>query len=164
MYNEGDLIVYGANGVCRVGEKTQMDGKEYLILRPVYQKETIYMPLFSNKFFVRPVVTREQAEALIDSVKDIIAEPVYESKVQLLSQKYEKVLKTYECSELIYLVMSIYNKRVAAEKNKRKLGLVDERFLKKAEDLLYGELAVALEIPKDKVPYYIKVRLEANNK
>ncbi|MBE6989003.1 MAG: hypothetical protein E7432_09570 [Ruminococcaceae bacterium] len=160
MYNEGELIVYGASGVCRVGEKTQMDGKDYLMLHPVYQRETIYMPLFSDKIFTRPVITREAAEELICSVINMTAEPVYESKVQLLSQRYDKVLKTYQCHELMYLVMSIYNKRVAAEKNRRKLGLVDERFLKKAEDLLYGELAVALGIPREKVPEYIKLRVE----
>lgn len=160
MYNEGELIVYGASGVCRVGEKTQMDGRDYLMLHPVYQKETIYMPLFSDKIFTRPVITRDAAEELICSVINMTAEPVYESKVQLLSQRYEKVLKTYQCNELMYLVMSIYNKRVAAEKNRRKLGMVDERFLKKAEDLLYGELAVALEIPREKVPEYIKLRVE----
>ena len=65
MFNEGDLIVYGASGVCRVGETIQMEGKDYLKLYPVFQRETIFMPLFSDKVRVRSVITREEAEHVI---------------------------------------------------------------------------------------------------
>ena len=35
----------------------------------------------------------------------------------------------------------------------------NEKFMKKAEDLLFGELAVALGIKKEEVPVYIGTRL-----
>ena len=161
MYSEGDLIVYGSSGVCRVGEKTQMDGRDYLKLHPVYQRETIFMPLFSDKVRVRPVVTREEAEEIIAASAKVNAQPVFENKVQLLNQKYESIIRTYQCSELLYLIMSINNKRIAAGQKRRKLGLVDERYLKRAEDLLYGEFSVALDIPREEIFAYIKARHEA---
>ena len=71
MFNEGDLIVYGASGVCRVGETIQMEGKDYLKLCPVFQRETIFMPLFSDKVRVRSVITREEAEQLRDKLVSI---------------------------------------------------------------------------------------------
>ena len=37
--------------------------------------------------------------------------------------------------------------------------MVDERFLKRAEELLFSELAVALGIEKDEVPGYISSRV-----
>lgn len=141
-------------------EKTVMEGREYRILRPVYMSETIYMPLFSTKIFTRPVISHEEAERLIEQIPTLSAQPVYESKVQLLSRKYETALKTGQCSEILCLAMSIYNKKTAAEEKGRKLGLVDERFMKKAEELLFGELAVALGIAKEEVPKYIKLRIE----
>ena len=142
MFNEGDLIVYGASGVCRVGEMIQLEGKDYLKLYPVYQRETIFMPLFSDKVRVRSVITREEAENVITDAAGRDALPVFENKVQLLNQKYESIIKTYQCSELLYLIMSIHNKRIVAEQKRRKLGLVDERYLKRAEDLLYGEFSI----------------------
>lgn len=160
MFNEGDLIVYGASGVCRVGETIQMEGKDYLKLYPVFQRETIFMPLFSDKVRVRSVITREEAENVITDVVARDALPVFENKVQLLNQKYESIIKTYQCSELLYLIMSIHNKRIAAEQKRRKLGLVDERYLKRAEDLLYGEFSIALEIPRENVAGYIRERYE----
>ena len=160
MFNEGDLIVYGASGVCRVGETIQMEGKDYLKLYPVFQRETIFMPLFSDKVRVRSVITREEAEHVITDAVARYALPVFENKVQLLNQKYESIIKTYQCSELLYLIMSIHNKRIAAEQKRRKLGLVDERYLKRAEDLLYGEFSIALEIPRENVAGYIRERYE----
>ena len=56
--------------------------------------------------------------------------------------------------------MSIYAKQKQAEAQKRRLGMVDERYMKQAERLLYGELAAALDIPFDQVQPYIARRVE----
>ena len=45
-------------------------------------------------------------------------------------------------------------------REKRKFGAVDERFLREGEALLFGELAVALDIAPEAVPAYIQARLE----
>ena len=37
---------------------------------------------------------------------------------------------------------------------------MDERYLKRAEELLYGELAVALDIPREEVAGYIAAEAE----
>jgi CarD family transcriptional regulator len=60
----------------------------------------------------------------------------------------------------VELMMSIYTKQQQAQAQHRRLGMVDERFMKQAERLLYGELAVALEIPYDDVQPYIARRIK----
>ena len=52
-------------------------------------------------------------------------------------------------------------KRRQAESQNRRLGMVDERYLKQAEQLLFGELAAALEIPYEAVQPYIADRIAA---
>ena len=42
----------------------------------------------------------------------------------------------------------------------KKIGMTDEKFLRRAEDLLFGELAVALDISRDAVRDYIGDRLQ----
>ena len=37
--------------------------------------------------------------------------------------------------------------------------MIDERFMRRAEELLFGELAVALEIEREDVPAYLAERL-----
>ena len=57
------------------------------------------------------------------------------------------------------MTKSIYAKKKDAESRQKKIGMTDEKFLRRAEDLLYGELAVALEIGRDEVRSYISDRL-----
>ena len=57
--------------------------------------------------------------------------------------------------------MAIHLKRRRAEAQNRRLGMVDERVMKQAEQLLFGELAAALDIPYEEVQPYIAGRMQA---
>jgi CarD family transcriptional regulator len=57
--------------------------------------------------------------------------------------------------------MSLYDKRREVANEKKKFGAVNERFMKRAEDLLFGELGAALGIPRDEVPDYISSRIDS---
>ena len=57
--------------------------------------------------------------------------------------------------------MSIYAKKQEAARSQRKFGATDEQYLKRAEELLFGELAAALDISRDDVQPYIAARLKA---
>ena len=73
MYQIGELIVYGGTGVCRVeGIETQKqkgtaETRDYYLLKPLYQDGTIRIPV-DTKVFMRPVISRGEAEGLIDAI------------------------------------------------------------------------------------------------
>lgn len=162
-YQVGDLIIYGSTGVCRVAQISTDGperGKPYYTLKPLYQTCDIYTPL-NGKVFTRPILSREQAEHLIDTIPTIETHPCYSQAMRKLSEQYQSCLATHQCEDLMELTLSIYAKRQWAQETNRKFGAVDQRFLKRAEDLLFGELAAALDIPRDDVPQYITARLEA---
>ena len=170
MYQVGDFVFYGGTGVCRVMDITRRDfsGVErdqcYYVLKPLYQDCTIYTPVDKLMAITRPVISKEEAELLIDQIPAIETE-VYQSNVlSQLQDQYEACLKTYDCAELMKLSMSIYAKKLAAEKARRKFGAVDEKYMKRAEDLLFGELAASLDLPKSEVPAYIANRVEHQTK
>lgn len=56
-------------------------------------------------------------------------------------------------------MISIRAKRRQLSDQNRRLGMVDERFLKQAEQLLYGELAVALRLSPEEVQADVDRRL-----
>ena len=60
---------------------------------------------------------------------------------------------------MVELSVSLHRKKKISLEQKKKFGAIDERYLKRAEDLLVGELAAALEIPRDHVRQYIENRL-----
>ena len=165
MFQAGDLVVYGSTGVCRVEGITQPGtsgadrDRQFYLLKPLQQDGVIYTPVDNAKVPMRPVISREEAEALIDCIPTIRAEAYHGPTLQALAQHYQSAVRTHECRDLVELMMSIYVKRQQAEAQKRRLGMVDERFMKQAERLLYGELSVALGIPFDQVEPYIARRV-----
>ena len=165
MYEIGDLIVYAGEGVCRVEEigVPPMTGinkqRQYYTLKPLYRAGMVYAPV-DTQVFMRPVITREDADALIDRIPEI--EPVvYEnSNLRFLNEYYQAQLQNYNCEGLIKLIRSTRAKREVMIGRGKKLGLVDERYMKRAQDMLHGEFAVALGIERGDVPAYIEHMLE----
>ncbi len=166
MYQIGDLILYGGTGVCRVEDIiSRKPGRAepertYYVLKPLYQTGTITTPVDNNKVFTRPVITRDEAMDLIDQIPNIQAEAYHNQNLQQLENYYRTEMEEHDCLSLLRLTMSAYRKKVEREQKKLKFGAVDRRYMERAENLLYGELAVALGIAKDSVQDFIAHRLQ----
>jgi Transcriptional regulators, similar to M. xanthus CarD len=166
MYEVDDLIMYGGTGVCKVSDITtpEFESREenrlYYVLEPLYQSGVIYAPVDNHQVFMRPVISADEANDLIDTIPEVHTEIYKSSSMQQLSKYYQSVLDTHKCVNLIKLTKSIHAKKLDAEAKNRHLGQIDKKFMKKAEDLLFGELAVALKISRDDVESYIQQRLE----
>lgn len=152
MFQVGDRIVYGNSGVCTVAAIEPMDrgGKDYYTLQPFFGSEVIYIPV-DTQIFMRPALTREEAEELIAQIPCIESEHCADKNFVTMKEHYEKSFNSHECEDLVQLIKGIYDKG-----QRGKLGVVDQRYMKRAEDLLYGELAVALEIEREEVLPYIQ--------
>jgi CarD family transcriptional regulator len=165
MYQIGNLIFYESSGVCKVMGVTMRDltgqNKEqlYYVLEPLYQNYIIFTLVNTTKVFMRPIISKNEAERLVDMMPTIQARAYHNRVLSQLTQHYNALLKTHDCSDLVKLSMSLRAKKQGLEQQKRKFGAVDERFMKRAEELLFGELAAALDIPKDRVPEYIADRV-----
>ena len=162
MYQVGDLIVYGNTGVCRISGLTtpNLPGadckKEYYVLEPLFQDGTIYSPVDNTRVHIRPVISKEQAEELIAMIPSLQTHEFYSAGTQQLAEHYQSFFSSHNCSDLLELIMSIYAKKQYMIAKKHKFGQIDERFMRKAEDLLYGELSVALGIEPKEIPAYIE--------
>lgn len=149
MFHPGELVVYGTTGVCRVEEITRPNltgadrNRQYYLLKPLFQDGVIYAPVESAKVPIRPVISAEEAEALIDLIPTVQAEACRAPTLQALAQHYQAAVRSHNCRDLLELMMSIYAKRQQAER------------------LLYGELSIALGIPFDEVQPYIARRVES---
>lgn len=166
MYAVNDLIVYGGTGVCKVEEITKPsfvasdEDRLYYVLQPLYQSGTIYAPVDNQKVFTRPVISEDQANNLIDGIPEVHTQIFKNKSIQQLSKLYQQILDTHKCEDLVMLTKSIHAKNEDALDRNRHLGAIDKRFMKKAEDLLFGELAVALKIKREDVSEYIKSRIK----
>ena len=162
MFQAGDKIIYGSSGVCEVLEvgvppfagKNERD-RQYYKLRPVSSTEVIYTPV-DTTVFMRPIITREEAEALIARMPEIDEQVCNNRSITLLRQQYDSFFRSHDCETYVQMVKGIYRKGQEG----KKLGQTDQRYMKRAEDMLNGELAAALGIRPDEVPGYIKAALK----
>ena len=165
MYQAGDLIIYGNEGACRVEAVGPIDmdwavkGRAYYTIQPLYREGKIFVPADTG-VFMRPIITREEADELIRRIPEIDGEAYENRNLRMLSEHYQSLLQTHNCEDMLQLIKAVYTKQKENLAAGKKPGLVDERYMKRAEDILYGELAVALDIPRENVLDYITSVLE----
>lgn len=165
MFNVGQYVVCGNKGVCTVEDITTLDisgvdkAKKYYILKPKYvTASTVYVPVDSAGTSMREVLTKEEAQELIRSIPEI---PIMEIKNEkLVEQDYKACMKSNCCREWVKLIKTIYLRKQKRLEAGRKETAVDGKYFRIAEENLYGELAVALQMERSEVCNYITEHLQ----
>jgi len=169
MFNKKDFVVYENAGVCKVEDIVEMEfsdegRKKYYVLRPLSSDGTIYTPVDNRKVSIRPVISKEEALNIIKKLPSADIRSYDGLKNTDLEAKYKESIRTHNCSDLIRLEMSIYRKCKTARKAGKKISELDDRYLKHLNDLINGELSIALDIPKDDVPEFIAGKISKSGK
>lgn len=161
MFAKGDYIFYENTGVCRVEDigvpenlPAAARGRQYYTLSLIHSAGTIYIPV-DTSVYMRPILTREQAQALIEKMS-IQAETDHIRDQRSLTEHYRASFQSHECEDLVQLIKTVYMKNKNRAETGAKPGKIDLQYRKRAEELLHGELAVALGIPTDQIPCYIE--------
>lgn len=79
---------------------------------------------------MRLIITKEQANRLIDLIPSIQAGPCHSKVISNLVEHYTESFKSHDCSDLVKLTMSIYAKKQELAGMNRKFGVVDGHFLR----------------------------------
>ena len=119
---------------------------------------TVYVPVDSSATSMRPILTKEEAQELIAEIPDIPMLTIQNEK--LIEQDYKAAMKTNRCEEWVSIIKTIYARKQKRLQAGRKETAVDGKFFKIAEDNLYGELAIALGMPRNEVCEYISEYLQ----
>ena len=161
MFEKDQLIMCGGHGVCRVVSITDnpVDRRDkvrkYYVLEPLFEKaSTIYTPVDNDKVIMRRVMTKEEAEELTKRVTEI--DTVWSQEETNREQMYKEALRTYDCRSLVQVIKTLYIRKQNRIQEGKKVLSSDEQYLRKAEELLYSEMSVALSIPREEVETYIK--------
>ncbi len=160
MFETGTYIVCGQHGVCRVEsvgklQLTEASGdKEYYTLSKVYSRGgVLYVPADSEKVVMRPVISKEEAEELIGHIKEIDMLQIDNEKRK--EEIFKQAFKTCDSREWVKVIKTLYERKKIRLSKGKKVTASDERYLRTAEDNLYGELAISLNIDKNDVEQYI---------
>ena len=160
MFVVGEKIIYGENGVCTIEKiaPISMSGapkdKLYYHLSPLVGSGTYFAPVDSEAF-MRPVMNREEAEALIAAIPDIAPAICSDSRFNHVDAYYKELFKLHSCEALVSIVKGLRS-RMCDRKVKSSRA---EATMKRAKDILHGELSVALDIDFQDVEGYIVSRI-----
>lgn len=166
MYQIGELVSYGTEGVCRVAELCEMkigsQRGQYYVLKPVFRENaTVYVPLENPRLLAR--MRRLHSVGEIDAIlRAAVSESLpWIDDANERRQEYGKLLTENDSTRIVQLVRLLYLRRQELETAGKHLRSNDEQLLREAEKLLHDELAVVLQIPRQEVPAYIRSRIEA---
>ena len=165
MFEVGEYVVYGCKGVCRVDQITHIDipgsdkDRLYYVLTPLEDKSgKIYAPTDNQKIAMRRVITRQEAEHLIEEMPQI--EGLWISDEKQREHTYKEALKTCDYRAWISIIKALYFRKKERIAQGKKITSLDEKYLKAAEDELYSELSLTLGIPKNEMASFICKQLQ----
>lgn len=167
MFEKGEYIIYGNNGVCEVQDYMQADEpgnhRTYYVLAPVRSKgSTIFSPVDNQKVFMRRVMTKEEARELLRGIPEY--EEIEIPEVRAQEQQYKEILQNCDCTDSIRLIKALYARKEQREAAGRKITAIDEKYLFLAKDSLLNELAIALEMDVDEVDEMLAKKMKALQK
>ncbi|MBQ9118500.1 MAG: CarD family transcriptional regulator [Lachnospiraceae bacterium] len=164
MYEKGEYVVYGQNGICQVQDITemQMPGAEhsrtyYVLIPETNNGNTIYIPVDNERLVIRRVLSKAEAERLREEL--IGLEPLQISGEKAREPEYKAALRSCDCRQWAQLIKTLYLRKQERVAQGKKMTSTDERYLKQTEDCLYQELAMVLGMDKKELQEEIAAQM-----
>ena len=165
LFREDDLVVYGTRGVCRVkaigNMKTPGTAEErlYYTLEPIFIKNSvIYTPVDNDKVIIRSVISKDKAMSLIEEIPLMETIGVADDKKR--ETIYHESMNKCDCRETMKVIKTLYQRKQERAAIGKKTTSLDDRYLHLAQDNLFSELSIPLNISKSEVEAVIISKVE----
>ena len=167
MFTTNDIVVYGTHGVCKIErieeKKIVATPKQYLVLKPVTGgTSTFFVPTDNDALLakIRKPLTKTEVNHLIDTITREQANWISDENERKIT--YKNIIIEGNHIELIKMMKAILREKKEREAIGKRLHACDERFLKDAETLLYGEFQYVLNLTPEQLQSYIADRIKNN--
>lgn len=161
VFHVNDWIVYGTSGVycvinTDVPDPTGADKtRRYYELQANRQKCRTYVPM-DSPIPIRPVISRTEAEALIQELPHLDVALCPERGKNAAEKYYKELLQNSDCKTVLGVVHTLSARRAHLLKSGHHMSYTEEKYLKRGRDLLDTEFSIALGIPKEEVPAFVR--------
>lgn len=155
MYKVNDYVVYKKD-VCKIREiKTnKLNGTNYYILIPIDdQSLVIDVPVDNRMGYLRSILSKEEADALINNIINI--KPLENIDDKYMERTYKDLLYNGTHEDLIKIIKTAYLRNADRVKNNRKMSEKDSNYFNRAEKYLYNELSIVYHMNFDETKNYI---------
>ena len=144
MFKIGDIVVHKRD-ICKVTDiiKNYSLDEDYYSLVPIDDSSlTIHTPISNTRGSIRKVISKAEAEALIQEIPKIeIIEPMDD---RALEGRYISLINSSKHEDLIRIIKTTYLRREERENCGKKVSEKDKSYFRQAEKLFYSEFSIAL--------------------
>ncbi|MBR6726655.1 MAG: CarD family transcriptional regulator [Clostridia bacterium] len=160
MFQIGDHIVYGINGICRVAEigpspYDKSDPRTYYLLIPVNNpmSSTIYTPVDNDRVPMRRLMTREEIDTLMAAIPEIelLTVPVEKQRREI----YRTVIGELRPEGYVQVIKTVRRRRADLTAAHKHFPVTDLEYGRLAQHLLASECAHVLGRSEAEVDAYI---------
>jgi len=163
MYKIGEYIMYSNSGVCKVMDICTLPHSNNetdlcYMLQPAFDsKSKIYIPVSNDKVFMRRIYTKPEVNKLIESMANL--KPFWVNDKKEREFKFKETLKSHDTQNCMRILKGLYLEKQAKSADGKTLSNSDSSLFSFAEKLLFGEFAVALQLPIESITKYINTCL-----
>ncbi|MDD6302259.1 MAG: CarD family transcriptional regulator [Bacillales bacterium] len=159
MFQINDKVVHVNGGVFNIENTIEMTyggvTNKYFTLKPLYvdfqnKTLTIYVPEDKCDILMRHVMTKKEAEGLLELIKTI--EPIWFNESKTRKEKFAEYVKSGKLENICLVMKSLYVQQMKLNDDNKSLNLLDYDYLNKLKKEVEEEIAVALGVEKEKVP------------
>ena len=152
MFQVNDMVMYKRE-VCKIKQikEKYYQNNDYYELVPVSdQSLKIDVPVTCSS--IKNLITKQEIEDLIGKMATV---PVILCDTKLIEKEYKSLLATENYEDLIQIIKTTYIRNKERALQHKKLGDRDQYYFTKAENYLYQEFAIVLDMSIDEVRDYI---------
>lgn len=156
MFEIHTFVSYGGNGICEITDICErvidQETKLFYVLKPIRgDGATIFVPVDSDVLVRRmhKLMNAEEAKYLIRCMPNTEADWVEDDRERNEQQK--TILSGGDRMALVRMTKSLYERKQQLAAHGKRLRANDAQALRQGEEVLFGELAVALGIERDQV-------------
>ena len=159
MYAIGEYLVHPGQGVCRVEDVTEGAQAVYQLL-PVGKRHPVHISFpIANEARLRPVLSRAEAERIINEYPTIEVEKYQARNNSLEEEHYKAEMREGTCCDSVRIVKTFRARMADLSSRNKKPPVAYERILKEARERSLSELAVALGCTPDDVAMLFQERM-----
>ncbi len=165
MFQKDEYVFYESGGICKISDiqKAPLEGmpadREYYVMQSVHTANGVmYIPVDNEHVFLRKLLNRDEAEALISTIPQVDA--IDEPNAKLLRNKYTESMRTHDPVEWIRVIKTVYRRTAGNTSGARRLSETERSLAENAKRYLYTELALALGKDAKDMEQYIVDTLE----
>lgn len=160
MFSVGELVLYGAEGVCRIVgiEDLDLTGEmsPYYRLAPESDKSScIFVPMNNSILTqrIKPLLSKEEIAELIADKEG--ADSVWCDSTSLRKNRYQEIVNSADRKRLISLVRELQERRSHMKGSGQRFSVTDEHYFKLAQRILYDEFSRVIPVAQDEFLDYI---------